>query len=51
MNIIIISTHGADWRFKELIKVNGLQVSPAELEALLLESEDIADAAVVGITV
>jgi acyl-coenzyme A synthetase/AMP-(fatty) acid ligase len=34
-----------------LIKVNGLQVSPAELEAALLENDDIADAAVVGITV
>ena len=44
-----------DWmwivdRKKELIKVNGLQVAPAELEAVLLENEDVADAAVVGIT-
>lgn len=31
-----------------MIKVNGLQVAPAELEALLLEHHDIADAAVVG---
>lgn len=38
-------------RKKELIKVNGLQVAPAELEALLLENDDVADAAVVGITV
>ncbi|KAB2574593.1 4-coumarate-ligase [Lasiodiplodia theobromae] len=37
-------------RKKELIKVNGLQVAPAELEAVLLEHKDIADAAVVGIT-
>ncbi|KAF2841013.1 acetyl-CoA synthetase-like protein [Patellaria atrata CBS 101060] len=37
-------------RKKELIKVNALQVAPAELEAVLLEHEDIADAAVVGIT-
>ncbi|GME22541.1 4-coumarate-ligase [Neofusicoccum parvum] len=37
-------------RKKELIKVNGLQVAPAELEAVLLEHEDIADVAVVGIT-
>ncbi|KAK5061267.1 hypothetical protein LTR84_007809 [Exophiala bonariae] len=37
-------------RKKELIKVNGLQVAPAELEAVLLEHQDIADAAVVGIT-
>jgi 4-coumarate--CoA ligase len=38
-------------RKKELIKVNGLQVAPAELEAVLLEHPDVADAAVVGITV
>ncbi len=37
-------------RKKELIKVNGLQVAPAELEAILLEHEEVADAAVVGIT-
>lgn len=37
-------------RKKELIKVNALQVAPAELEAVLLEHEDVADAAVVGIT-
>lgn len=30
--------------------MNGLQVAPAELEAVLLEHKDIADAAVVGIT-
>ncbi|KAK5189209.1 hypothetical protein LTR92_010841 [Exophiala xenobiotica] len=35
-------------RKKELIKVKGNQVAPAELEALLLEHEDIADAAVIG---
>lgn len=34
----------------QLIKVNALQVAPAELEAVLLEHDDIADAAVVGIT-
>jgi len=33
-----------------LIKVNALQVAPAELEAVLLEHEAVADAAVVGIT-
>ncbi|UKZ49247.1 hypothetical protein TrVGV298_003492 [Trichoderma virens] len=33
----------------ELIKVNGLQVAPAELEAVLLENEHVADAAVVEI--
>ena len=37
-------------RKKELIKVNALQVAPAELEAVLLENENVADAAVVGIT-
>ena len=35
---------------QELIKVNALQVAPAELEAVLLEHEHVADAAVVGIT-
>lgn len=35
---------------QELIKVNALQVAPAELEAALLEHDDIADAAVVGMT-
>lgn len=38
-------------RKKELIKVKGLQVAPAELEALLLEHPDIQDAAVIGVTV
>jgi acyl-CoA synthetase (AMP-forming)/AMP-acid ligase II len=38
-------------RVKELIKVKGMQVAPAELESLLLEREDIADAAVVGVMV
>jgi acyl-CoA synthetase (AMP-forming)/AMP-acid ligase II len=36
-------------RLKELIKHNGYQVAPAELEAVLLENPDIADAAVVGV--
>lgn len=36
-------------RLKELIKVKGFQVAPAELEALLLEHPQIADAAVIGI--
>ncbi|KIW32637.1 uncharacterized protein PV07_04167 [Cladophialophora immunda] len=44
---------GGKWwivdRSKELIKVNGFQVAPAELEAVLLEHDDITDAAVVGI--
>ncbi|KAK7545038.1 4-coumarate-CoA ligase [Phyllosticta citribraziliensis] len=36
-------------RKKELIKVKAYQVAPAELEALLLENEAVADAAVVGL--
>lgn len=36
-------------RFKELIKVSGFQVAPAELEALLLTHPDVLDAAVVGV--
>lgn len=38
-------------RRKELIKVKGLQVAPAELEAVLLEHEKVADAGVVGVTI
>ncbi|RKQ90026.1 acyl-CoA synthetase (AMP-forming)/AMP-acid ligase II [Mycolicibacterium mucogenicum 261Sha1.1M5] len=45
-----------DWyaivdRAKELIKYKGYQVAPAELEALLLTHPEIADAAVIGVTV
>ncbi|KAF2816350.1 4-coumarate-CoA ligase [Mytilinidion resinicola] len=36
-------------RKKELIKVSGFQVAPAELEALLLEHDHVADAAVVAL--
>lgn len=35
-------------RIKELIKVKGFQVPPAELEALLLAHPNVADAAVIG---
>ena len=35
-------------RLKELIKVKGYQVAPAELEALLFTHPDVADAAVIG---
>ena len=35
-------------RLKELIKVKGFQVAPAELEALLLRHPQISDVAVVG---
>jgi 4-coumarate--CoA ligase len=38
-------------RLKELIKVKGLQVAPAELEAILLEHPKVADAGVVGVTI
>jgi 4-coumarate--CoA ligase len=37
-------------RLKELIKVKGFQVAPAELEALLLKHPQIADAAVIPVT-
>lgn len=36
-------------RVKELIKVKGFQVAPAELEAVLLTHPAVADAAVVGV--
>lgn len=37
-------------RVKELIKYKGYQVAPADLEAVLLAHEGIADAAVIGVT-
>lgn len=53
-----IKGHDGGWRkivhivdrIKELIKVKGNQVAPAELEALLLDHPAVADAAVVGVT-
>lgn len=36
-------------RIKELIKVKGNQVAPAELEALLLEHDAVQDVAVIGV--
>ncbi len=36
-------------RLKELIKYKGLQVAPAELEALLVSHPKISDAAVIGV--
>ncbi|KAK7216974.1 hypothetical protein V2G26_004977 [Clonostachys chloroleuca] len=38
-------------RVKELIKVRGFQVSPAELEGVLLDRKDIVDVGVVGVLV
>ncbi|KAK3116454.1 hypothetical protein LTR53_003180 [Teratosphaeriaceae sp. CCFEE 6253] len=52
-DVAVVNRKGLFWivdRKKELIKVNALQVAPAELEAVLLQHDDIADAAVVGIT-
>ena len=36
-------------RLKELIKVKGMQVAPAEVEGALLELVEVADAAVIGV--
>lgn len=36
-------------RLKELIKYNGFQVAPAELEAMLLKHPKVGDVAVIGI--
>lgn len=36
-------------RLKEILKVKGFQVAPAELEGYLLDHEAVADAGVVGI--
>lgn len=36
-------------RVKELIKYKGFQVPPAELEALLLSHDKVADVAVIGV--
>lgn len=38
-------------RIKELIKVKGNQVAPAELEGVLLENKGVRDVAVVGVTI
>ncbi|WP_324275458.1 AMP-binding enzyme [Blastococcus brunescens] len=37
-------------RVKELIKYKGYQVAPAELEAVLIGHDEIADAAVIGVS-
>jgi len=49
---VVVYRNGKWWivdRRKELIKVKGFQVPPAELESLLLEHSDVVDAAVVAI--
>ncbi|KAL9091261.1 MAG: hypothetical protein Q9165_004895 [Trypethelium subeluteriae] len=51
-DVAIRNNEGWYWivdRKKELIKVKGFQVAPAELEAVLLENEFIADTAVVAL--
>lgn len=39
-----------DGRIKEIMKVNGWQVSPSEIEKVLIQHPDVADVAVAGIT-
>jgi acyl-CoA synthetase (AMP-forming)/AMP-acid ligase II len=41
-NVVVVD------RLKELIKVSGFQVAPAEVEAVLVQHPDVVDAAVVG---
>ena len=51
-DVAVRDANGFFWivdRKKELIKVKGFQVAPAELEAVLLEHEDVADVAVVAL--
>ncbi|KZT08187.1 amp dependent CoA ligase [Laetiporus sulphureus 93-53] len=49
---VIINTHNEIFildRIKELLKVKGYQVAPAELEGHLLNQPDVSDACVVGL--
>lgn len=39
-----------DGRIKDVMKVNGWQVSPSEIEKVLLQHPEVSDAAVVGVT-
>ncbi|QYN34021.1 AMP-binding protein [Pseudonocardia sp. DSM 110487] len=51
-DLVTVDTDGAFHvvdRLKELIKYKGYQVAPAELEAVLLGHEGVADAAVIGV--
>ncbi|KAJ9125217.1 hypothetical protein QFC22_000171 [Naganishia vaughanmartiniae] len=47
--IVLVISHSIVDRLKELIKYNGFQVAPAELEAMLLKHPKIADVAVIGV--
>ncbi|OCL01979.1 acetyl-CoA synthetase-like protein, partial [Glonium stellatum] len=49
--LFIVDRKKARMSENELIKVKGLQVAPAELEALLLDHPAVADAAVIGVTI
>ena len=52
-DVAVANEKGYFWivdRLKELIKVSGQQVAPAELEAVLLSHPAIADAGVVGVS-
>ncbi|KAJ7935443.1 amp dependent CoA ligase [Mycena leptocephala] len=47
-----IAENGEVWitgRLKDLIKVKGFQVSPAELEGLILNHSDVSDTCVIGV--
>jgi acyl-CoA synthetase (AMP-forming)/AMP-acid ligase II len=51
-DVAVVDDHGCYTvvdRVKELIKYKGYQVAPAELEAVLLNHPEIADAAVIGV--
>jgi len=51
-DIAYVDKDGDFWivdRLKELIKVKGFQVAPAELEDLLAKHEEVVDAAVIGV--
>ncbi|CAK7228399.1 hypothetical protein SBRCBS47491_006891 [Sporothrix bragantina] len=56
-DIAYVSRYGSGAAFyivdrrKELIKVKGNQVAPAELEAVLIERPDVVDAAVIGVQI
>lgn len=51
-DVAVVDEHGIYTvvdRVKELIKYKGYQVAPAELEAVLINHPEIADAAVIGV--